>query len=127
METDEFIRLVEVALLSDNGKTTKKREALRVIRANLKTLSEMLQPKQIQQLAATLPPDIGIYLMPTETSEHDTLNDFFHYVAVRERTTLPRAIHHSRTVIAVLQKVVPADVLQMVREQLPHEFAPLFQ
>jgi uncharacterized protein (DUF2267 family) len=40
---------------------------------------------------------------------------------------LPRAIHHSRTIIAVLQEAVPANVLQMVREQLPHEFAPLFE
>jgi len=127
MESDEFVRLVEIALLNENGKTAKKQEVWRAIRANLKTLSEMLQPKQVQQLAATLPPDIGVYLVPTNTSEHDTLNDFFHYVAIRERTTLPRAIHHSRTIIAVLQEAVPADVVQMVREQLPQEFAPLFE
>lgn len=127
MESDEFVRLVEIAFLNNNGKTAKKQEVLRAIGANLKTLSEMLQPKQIQQLAATLPPDFGVYLVPTKTSEHDTLNDFFYYVAIRERTTLPRAIHHCRTIIAVLQEAVPADVVQMVQEQLPQEFAPLFE
>jgi uncharacterized protein (DUF2267 family) len=127
METNEFIRLVEATLLNVNGRTASRREILQTIRANLKTLGEMLPPEQIQQLAATLPPEIGNYLLQTETSEYDTLEDFFHSVAEREETTLPGAIHHSRTVIAALQEVVPADVLQMIREKLPGEFAPLFQ
>ena len=127
MQTDEFIRLVQSALLNGSGKIMTQGDVLRTIEAILKTFSEILKPKQVQQLAATLPPDIGTYLCQTEPSEHETLKDFFEHVAIREETTLPRAIHHSRTVIAVMQKAVPAEVLQAVREQLPPEFAPLFQ
>jgi uncharacterized protein (DUF2267 family) len=127
METDEFIRLVQAALPNGNGKPATKGDVLRAIGAILRTLGEVLQPKQIQQLMATLPPEIGNYLFQVETNRYDTLNEFFQNVAAREGTTLPYAIHHSRIVIAVLQKAIPSDVLQTVRAQLPHEFAPLFQ
>lgn len=127
METEQFVQLVQGALLNGNAKTATRRNTLQIIEAILNTLSEVLQPKQIRQLVATLPPDIGQYLLQTKGDGHDTLNEFFYFVAAREGTTLPRAIHHSRTVISVLQEAVPDDVLQMIQEQLPHEFAPLFQ
>lgn len=127
METDEFIRLVQAALQNGDDKPATKGDVLRAIGAILRTLGEVLQPKQIQQLMATLPPEIGTLLFQTETNKHDTLNEFFHHVAAREGTTLPFAIHHSRIVIAVLQRAIPSDVLQTFRAQLPHEFAPLFQ
>jgi uncharacterized protein (DUF2267 family) len=100
---------------------------LQTIEAILKTLGEFLQPKQTRQLAAILPPEIGTYLGQAEMNEHETLNDFFHLVAAHEGTTLSQAIHDSRAVIAVLQEAIPADLLGTIREQLPHEFAPLFR
>ena len=127
METEKFIQLVQGALLNGNAKTATRADILQIIEAILNTLSEVLQPKQIRQLAATLPPDIGQYLLQRGGSEPDTLNEFFYFVAAREGTSLAHAIHHSRTVISVLQEAVPGYVLQMIQEQLPHEFAPLFQ
>ena len=127
MEADEFIQMVQESILDSNSKTFNEEDVLKTIQAILITLSEFLQPRQSQQLAATLPSDIGHYLIQNHINETESLNDFFHCVAVREGTTLPRAIHHSRTVIAVLQEVVPAETLQKIKEQLPYEFAPLFQ
>ena len=127
METDEFTRLVQAALLDDDGKPALEKDVQQTIQAILKTLSENLQPQLVRQLAATLPPGIGQNLVQTTTHKHTTLNEFFYNVAAREGTTLPRAIHHSRSVIAVLQESVPPEVLQSVWEDLPVEFSPLFQ
>lgn len=127
METDEFIGLIQANLLNSNGKESTKKEVLLAVEAILKTFSETLAPGQKQQLAASLPLDISTYLSHTEASEHDTLDAFFHCVALREGIGLPQAIHHSRTVIAVLQKAIPVEVMGALLEQIPSEFGPLFQ
>ena len=99
------------------------------IRATLETLSERLAGGEAKDLAAQLPREIGIFLRGVWESETSrlSLQEFYQRVCIRENVSLPKAIHHARSVIAVLQEAVSKGEIKDVRSQLPAEFGSLFE
>jgi len=103
-------------------------ETMRAICATLETLGERLNGRENEHLAAQLPPGIGAYLRLAKQPQRFDLQGFFDRVSEREGVGVdpPEAAHHARTVVEVLQEAVTPGEIQHVRDQLPDEFAPLF-
>jgi uncharacterized protein (DUF2267 family) len=101
---------------------------MRAISATLETLGERLNGRESQHLAAQLPPGIGDYLRLAKQPQQFGLQEFFDRVSEREGAGVdpPQAVHHARTVVEVMQEAVTPGGIQHVRDQLPPEFAPLF-
>jgi uncharacterized protein (DUF2267 family) len=102
-------------------------EAVRATYATLRTLSERLYGDEAENLAAQLPPEIGIYLRAAGEQETFSLDEFFERAANYEEVDLPESVHHTRAVVATLQEAVTAGEISDVRAQLPDEYAPLFE
>lgn len=123
MNYDDFIGQVQsrarVAFLGDAVKAT---------RAVLETLAERLPLDEVKELAAQLPSEIAYYLRQRAGFlEKFGLNDFFKRVSVREPADLPVATYHARVVISVLKDAVMQGEIEDILQQLPPEFAPLFE
>lgn len=123
MYTEEFIQDVQATLL-DGQKSTA---TLLAIKATLIALCYCLRPLYVEQLMDYLPPEIGAELAPAQAKLPVTLYDFFRAVAEYEAVGLPRAIHHSRTVLVAMNTHLPRELMLSIRHELPGEFALLFQ
>lgn len=122
MKYDEFVgRVQHRARLGTSG------DAVRAIHATLETLGKRLHGDEAQNLAAQLPPEIGVYLQADKKKEAFSLEEFFLRVAAHESQEIPDATHHARAVISVLQEAVSPGEMQNVRAQLPNEYNPLFE
>jgi uncharacterized protein (DUF2267 family) len=122
MQHDEFIGEVQArARLPSRG------DAERATRAVLETLGERLAGGQPHNLAAQLPEEIGRHLEDRQGVEKLSLDEFFEKVSERTGANLPDAIHQARAVIAVVGEAVSQGELDKVRQQLPGEYAPLFE
>jgi uncharacterized protein (DUF2267 family) len=125
MQYDEFMNQVkEQARVASTG------EAVRATRATLEALGQRLNKEEAHHLAAQLPSEIGYYLGKVERhSERFDLDEFYDRVAEYEGKGVdkPEAIHHARSVLAVVSKAVTPGELNDVRAQLPDEFHPLFE
>ncbi|HXF60554.1 MAG TPA: DUF2267 domain-containing protein [Caldilineaceae bacterium] len=124
MQFEEFVGQVQHrARLASQG------EAMRAICATLETLGERLYDGEAAHVAAQLPPGIGAYLRLAKRQERFDIQEFFKRVAEREGAgvDVPDAAHHARTVIEVLQEAVTPGQLRHLREQLPDDYAPLFE
>jgi uncharacterized protein (DUF2267 family) len=102
-------------------------EAVRATYATLRTMGERLYGDEAENLAAQLPPEIGIYLRAAGEQEAFPLDKFFERAANYEEVDLPESVHHTRAVVATLQEAVTAGEMSDVRAQLPDEYAPLFE
>jgi len=122
MQHDEFIGEVQArARLASRG------DAERATRAVLETLGERLAGGQPHNLAAQLPEEIGRHLEDRQGVDKLSLDDFFEKVSERSGVDLPDAIHQARAVIAVVGEAVSQEEMEKVRQQLPEEYAPLFE
>ena len=122
MQHDEFIGEVQArARLASRG------DAERATRAVLETLGERLAGGQPHNLAAQLPEEIGRHLEDRQGVGKLSLHDFFEKVSERTGADLPDAIHQARAVIAVVGEAVSQGEMEKVRQQLPEEYAPLFE
>jgi uncharacterized protein (DUF2267 family) len=122
MQHDEFIGEVQArARLPSRG------DAERATRAVLETLGERLAGGQPHNLAAQLPEEIGHHLEDRQGVEKLTLDGFFEKVSERTGADLPDAIHQARAVIAVVGAAVSQGEIDKVRQQLPEDYAPLFE
>jgi uncharacterized protein (DUF2267 family) len=122
MQHDEFIGEVQArARLSSRG------DAERATRAVLETLGERLAGGQPHNLAAQLPEEIGRHLEGRRGVDKLSLDQFFEKVSERTGADLPDAIHQARAVIAVVGEAASQGEMDKVRQQLPEEYAPLFE
>ena len=122
MQHDEFIGEVQArARLSSRG------DAARATRAVLETLGERLAGGQPHNLAAQLPEEIGRHLEGRRGVDKLSLDQFFEKVSERTGADLPDAIHQARAVIAVVGEAASQGEMDKVRQQLPEEYAPLFE
>jgi uncharacterized protein (DUF2267 family)/CBS domain-containing protein len=123
MQYDKFVGKVQHC-----ARLASQSEAVTAIRATLETLSERLAGGEAKDVAAQLPKEIGVYLRSSWENRSDrlSLREFYHRVSMRENVALPKAIHHARCVIAVLQKSVSKGEMDDIRSQLPAEFGSLF-
>jgi uncharacterized protein (DUF2267 family) len=122
MNYDEFTGNVQ-----NRARLASTDEAIKAIRATLETLAERLHGGEAQNLAAQLPEEVGHYLTDSDTSETFDMDEFLERVAKREGVDLPESVHHARAVMTVVQEAVSAGEVADVREQLPDDYAPLFE
>ncbi|MBW3577643.1 MAG: DUF2267 domain-containing protein [Actinobacteria bacterium] len=124
MKHDEFIGYVQArARLDSRG------AAEQATRATLETLATRLGGGLPSNVAAQLPPELGLHL---ERSEDETdrfgITEFYERVAQVESpgTDLPQAAFHARAVISVLRDAVSQGTVDNLRAALPAEFSELF-
>ncbi len=101
--------------------------AVKAIRVVLQALGARLQQKEREHLAAQLPEEIAYYLKQVNTYEKYDLQEFYTAVGKGEGVDYPDAIHHAKAVATTVQDAVTAGETRHVSEQLPPEFAELFE
>jgi uncharacterized protein (DUF2267 family) len=102
-------------------------EALRAIRCTFETLAERLTYDEAKDLSAQLPRELAVYFAVPDHSIRMSLDRFFHRVSEREQVDLPKAIHHARVAIEMLEEAVSAGEIRDVRAQLPRDWDTLFE
>jgi uncharacterized protein (DUF2267 family) len=123
MKHDEFIGKVQhLAQLGSRG------DAERAAWATLQTLGERLAGGEAKDLASQLPPVLAAYALSgyAGIGARFSLNEFFLLISDREGVDLPRAAHHARAVIEVLQEAISKGEIDDIRAQLPDEYNQLF-
>lgn len=121
MDYDEFTGQVQHRLeLASTG------EAVRATRAVLTTLGERIQRGEATDLAGPLPMEIDRFLLVAESGQTFDYDAFVDRVADRGAVDRPDAVYQAQVLVELLAEAVPASELQQVRDQLPGEFAPLF-
>lgn len=123
MKHDEFIGHVQ-----QRARLDSRGAAEQATRATLETLAERLAGGQPDNLAAQLPPEIGLHLQRGSDTEQFGVQEFYQRVAASEDpgVQLPEAVFHAKAVMSVVREAVTGGVLDKVRDQLPEEFADLF-
>lgn len=137
MQYDEFISRVESAL-----RPISREGAERAAVSTLSILSELLTPEAVGNLEAHLPAELAKSLdhgPPDDPEAELSLEEFCELVAETEGTGVARddARHHAAGVMRVVRenygvgidlsgKTIAGSDLEVIREQLPEEFAPLF-
>lgn len=101
-------------------------DALRAIRATLTVLGQRLYGGEAYELAAQLPEEIKRYLQQALPSETFGLTEFYQRVADLEGVDMPESVFHSRAVISVLIDAVSPGEIRDMLDQLPSDYAPLF-
>lgn len=101
-------------------------EAVRASRAILTTLGESLDPETARELAAHLPMEIDRFPVAGETGQDRSYREFVTRIGEYEHEDAPDASYDAQVFVAYLADVVPADVLQRVRDDLPSGFDKLF-
>lgn len=108
-----------------------ERAAERALLATMTTLGEHVSKGESQQIARQLPPEISDAMTSrsTDSPEEFAVDEFVHRVASREGDDVSEedAVVHSRAVMAALADAGVGNELQDAREQLPSEFATLFE
>jgi uncharacterized protein (DUF2267 family) len=101
-------------------------EAVRASRAILTTLGECLDPETARELAAHLPMEIDRFPVAGEAGQDRSYREFVTRIGEYEHEDAPDASYDAQVFVAYLADVVPADVLQRVRDDLPSGFDKLF-
>jgi uncharacterized protein (DUF2267 family) len=122
MQYDEFLGRVQ-----NRARLASSDEALKAAQATLEVLAQRLHGGEADDLAAQLPEQIGAFMKGKAGQGTFGLDAFFQQVSEKEGVDLPVGTHHARAVIAVVQDAVSGGELEDVREQLPQEYAPLFE
>jgi len=101
--------------------------AVRATRAVLTTLGERIGPGEASGLASPLPMEVDRYLTDADSGETFGYHEFVDRVAQRGGVDGSDANYYAETIVGLVGEVVPAGNIEKVRNQLPEEFAPLFQ
>ena len=103
-------------------------DAVTATRATLETLAERLEGGAPGNLAAQLPQEIGRYLRGdlAGSGRSLSLSEFDQEVAIREGVDVSTAKFHARAVMSVVSEAVSPGELKKVRDQLPADYAALF-
>ena len=123
MNYDDFVGTVQHrARLPSSG------DAVKAIRSTLETLGERLDGGEVRDLAAQLPEEIARFLPEGDSpAESFSLSEFLVRVSKAEDVDLPRSVHHTRAVFSVLQEAVSKGEMDHVKDQLPEDWAPIFE
>lgn len=116
MAYDEFIGRVQV-----RSHLRSRAEAEQIARATLNTMAEYLSAGTVKKLVAQLPVELG-YEMPTVAgrSRSVSLDDFLRRVAQQAGVAhfdSPRCVSG---VIDVIGETVSEELIEQLREELPH-------
>lgn len=116
MDFDEFTGETQHRLeLAGTG------EAVRAIRATLMTLGQRIPEGNSEDLAASLPMEIGWYLTGA-VDDHGRRFDwqeFVSRVSDIENTDPADAAYHARVIVDLVRSQVPQSDFQQLRDQLP--------
>ena len=120
MTHDEFVGQVQHrAHLGSRG------DAEAIIRATFETLGERLMKDAAENVAAQLPPELGLHLRSAERFEHITLHDFYERIAVREHKDYEKAVFYTQAVLDTLREAISPGAVKKLEKQLPPEFREL--
>jgi len=122
MNYDHFVGQVQ-----NRCRLASKGEAVAAIRSTLMTLSERLFGDEVDHLVAQLPTEIGWYMKQVTDKEKFGINEFFKRVSEKEGADLPDSVFHAQIVIEVVREAVAPGEVDDIRQQLPDEFARLFE
>jgi uncharacterized protein (DUF2267 family) len=121
MNYDDFVGQVQ-----HRARMASTDEAVHIIRNTLKALGERLYGGEVDDLAAQLPEEVGLYLKTAEKEEQYTVKEFLERVAELEKADYPQAVHHARAVMATVQEAITVGELEDLLDQLPAEYEALF-
>jgi len=102
-------------------------ESVRASRAILTTLGERLSADTARVLAGHLPMEIDRFILEADSGQEFSYRDFVNRVADYEHEDAPDANYDAQVFVAYLAEVVPTDVIQRIRDELPTEFETLFE
>lgn len=102
-------------------------DAVKATRIVLQTLGTRLEEHERKHLAAQLPAEIAYYLEQVKTMEKYDLQEFYRVISYGEGSDLPDAIHHAKAVATVVQDAITPGEGKDIAEQLPPEYAELFE
>lgn len=125
MQHDQFIGHVQ-----DRADLDSRGAAEAATRATLETLGERLAGGEPDNLAAQLPPEIGLHLRREDgAGDPFDVEEFHRRVAEREGpgTDTGDAAFHASAVLSVVRDAVTGGVLDHVAAQLPPEFNAVFE
>jgi uncharacterized protein (DUF2267 family) len=122
MKYTEFITRVQ-----QRAGMSSPEEALQAARATLETLGEFLSRVETRQTASELPKELAAFLHQRPSTWPVPLEEFFNRVTAREDVRRPQALEHARAVIGVLCEAVSPGAIADIRNELPAEYAALFQ
>ena len=125
MQHDRFVGLVQ-----DRAQLGARDAAESATRATLETLGARLDAGMAENLAAQLPPEIGLHLREADDqAEPFGLDEFRRRLAQRETSNVDEATaeSHARVVFSVVEEAITGDALDRARQQLPPEFSELFE
>jgi uncharacterized protein (DUF2267 family) len=130
MDHDTFI-----GEMQNRAELASRGEALSATRATLQTFSERIQEGEATNAAAQLPDELGRFLEEgADTTESFDYREFITRVAEREENLgsdddddRSAAALHARAVIDVLDEAVTEGQVEDLRDQLPDEYADLFE
>jgi len=118
MNFDEFTGTVQHRLeLPGTGET------VRAIRATLSTLGQRIQRGEAEDLAGSLPMEIGWYLTGPvrEHGERFDWREFVRRVGEIEHADPPEAAYHAQVIMDLVSEAVPPSELRQIRDQLPQD------
>ena len=121
MKYDEFVGNVQ-----HRCRVGTPGEAVKATRATLEVLAQRLFSEEKNHLASQLPGEIAYYLEQVKENSKFDLDAFFQKVSEKEGEDLPVAVHHARSVMSVVKDAVTPGQWENLIEELPEEFAPLF-
>ncbi|MBD2725901.1 DUF2267 domain-containing protein [Nostoc sp. FACHB-892] len=123
MEYDEFITHVQSLTQSDS-----REEAERATRATLETLKERIANDEAQELAASLPQQLGDYLRGKEGDSGGSFNlqEFIARASQKENIEPTTVAIHVRAVFTVLQNAVSPELFAALHSHFSHDYEELF-
>ncbi len=129
MQYEEFIQQVQAYAELDTPE-----EALQLTEAVLSTLGERIYRTEQSQMAAQLPRGIKELLVARQPPENTrnyvqgfTVEEFYNRVGARTNVRYQRAVTQTKAVMTVLQESVSAGQIDDIKNELPAEFAELFE
>jgi uncharacterized protein (DUF2267 family) len=123
VEYDEFITHVQSLTQSDS-----REEAERATRATLETLKERIANDEAQELAASLPQQLGDYLRGKEGDSGGSFNlqEFIARASQKENIEPTTVAIHVRAVFTVLQNAVSPELFAALHSHFSHDYEELF-
>lgn len=101
--------------------------AVKATRVVLQTFARRIEAGERDDVSAQLPEEIAYYIKQVNGLEKYDLQEFYQTVSELEGVKYPTAIHHAKAVMTVLQEAVSGGEANDIAQQLPPEFAELFE
>lgn len=122
MNYQEFIGEIQQRL--DHGEFGV---AVRATRAVLTNLGERIDEGEAADLASPLPKEIDYYLESADSGQRFEYTELLDRVGGRIGIEPSDANYYGQQVLALIAEIVPPGNVRTVRDQLPDDFAPLFE